>query len=37
MQYVLPLRWRSLAYNVFETGFVVILSLVANDDVHRED
>lgn len=33
-QAVLPLRWRPLASNVFEAGFVVILSLIANDDVH---
>lgn len=33
-QAVLPLRWRPLASNIFEVGFVVILSLIANDDVH---
>lgn len=33
-QAVLPLRWRPLASNIFEAGFVVILSLIANDDVH---
>lgn len=33
-QAVLPLRWRPFASNIFEAGFVVILSLIANDDVH---
>lgn len=35
-QYVLPLRWRPLACSVFETGFFVILSTIANDDVDHD-